>query len=106
MGHPVTRVKLIPITRWTHQLCVHCVAMGHLMLGDPAYGLYGKAHPNGGFIDDNMSVSSPTCTLFELCKVIEDAVRDNGRTMCLHARRLTLKHLMTNETVTFEAHWR
>jgi 23S rRNA-/tRNA-specific pseudouridylate synthase len=104
MGHPVTRVELIPITKWMHQLCVHCAAMGHPILGDPAYGLYSKAHPNSGFVDYDMSVLLPTCGLFELCKAIEDAVWDNGRTMCLHARQLTLKHPMTNETVTFKAH--
>jgi 23S rRNA-/tRNA-specific pseudouridylate synthase len=104
MGHPVTRVKLIPITGWTHQLCVHCAAMGHPILGDPAYGLYSKAHPNGGFIDDNMSALLPTCMLFEQRKAIEDAVWDDGRTMCLHARWLRLKHPMTNEMVMFKAH--
>jgi hypothetical protein len=66
--------------------------------------MYGKAHPNGGFVDNNMSVLLPTCASFELRKAIEDAVWDNGRTMCLYARRLMLKHPMTNETVTFEAH--
>jgi 23S rRNA-/tRNA-specific pseudouridylate synthase len=74
MGHPVTRVKLIPITGWTHQLCMHCVAMGYPILGDPAYGLYGEDHPNGSFVDNDMSASSPTCVLFELRKAIEDAV--------------------------------
>jgi hypothetical protein len=69
---------------------MHCMAMGHPILGDPAYGLYGKAHPNGGFVDDNISVLLPTCASFELRKAIEDAVRDYGRTMCLHPRRLTL----------------
>ncbi|KAL3807774.1 hypothetical protein ACHAXA_000327 [Cyclostephanos tholiformis] len=104
MGHPVTRVELMPITGRTHQLRVHCAAMGHPILGDPAYGLYGEAHPNGGFGDDDMRASSPTCASFELRGAIEDAVRDNGRTMCLHARRLTLRHPTTNEIVTFEAH--
>jgi 23S rRNA-/tRNA-specific pseudouridylate synthase len=104
MGHPVTRVNLIPITGWMHQLCVHCVAMGHPILGDLAYGLYGKAHPNGGSVDNNMSVSSPMCALYKLRKAIEDAFRDNGRMMCIHTRRLTLKQPMTNEMVTFKAH--
>jgi 23S rRNA-/tRNA-specific pseudouridylate synthase len=104
MRHSVRRVELIPITGWMHQICVHCAAMGHPILGDSAYGLYGKAHPNGSFVDDNMSMLLHMCTLFELRKAIEDAVRDNGRTMCLHARRLMLKHSMTSETVTFKAH--
>jgi 23S rRNA-/tRNA-specific pseudouridylate synthase len=61
MEHPVTKVKLIPITRWMHELCMHCAVMRHRILGDPVYGLYGKAHLNGGFVDDNMSTLSPTC---------------------------------------------
>jgi 23S rRNA-/tRNA-specific pseudouridylate synthase len=104
MGHPVRRVELIPITRWMHQLCMHCTATGHLILGDPVYGLYSKAHPNAGFIDNNMSTSLPTCASFELCNMIEDAIWDDGRMMCLHARRLTLKHPMTNEMAMFKAH--
>jgi 23S rRNA-/tRNA-specific pseudouridylate synthase len=100
----VTRVELIPITGWTHQLCMHCTAMGLLILGDLAYGLYGEAHPNGGFVDNDMSASFPTCALFEKRKAIKDAVWDNVRKMCLHARRLMLKHQMMNEMVTFKAH--
>ncbi len=92
-----------PITGRTHQLRVHCAAMGHPILGDPAYGFDGEAHPNGGFSDDTMSTLSPTCASFELRRAVEDAVRDNGRTMCLHARQLKLQHPITNEEVLFEA---
>jgi hypothetical protein len=53
---------------------MHCMAMGHPILGGPAYELYSKAHPNGGFVDNNMSVSLPTCVLFKLRKAIEDAI--------------------------------
>ncbi|KAG7340256.1 pseudouridylate synthase [Nitzschia inconspicua] len=45
---PVTRVELIPHTGRTHQLRVHMAALGHAIVGDPAYGLYGEATPNGG----------------------------------------------------------
>lgn len=34
---PVTRVKLIPITGRSHQLRVHMLHAGHVMVGDPIY---------------------------------------------------------------------
>ena len=35
--HPVTRVSLYPITGRSHQLRVHMLHIGHVMLGDPIY---------------------------------------------------------------------
>ncbi|MDO4427253.1 MAG: RluA family pseudouridine synthase [Moraxella sp.] len=35
--HPVTRLALKPITGRSHQLRVHCVHIGHVMIGDPIY---------------------------------------------------------------------
>ncbi len=34
---PVTRVKLLPVTGRSHQLRVHMVHIGHVMIGDPIY---------------------------------------------------------------------
>lgn len=36
-AHPVTRVALRPITGRSHQLRVHMVHIGHVMIGDPIY---------------------------------------------------------------------
>lgn len=36
-SHPVTRVALKPITGRSHQLRVHMVHLGHVMIGDPIY---------------------------------------------------------------------
>lgn len=36
-AHPVTRVALKPITGRSHQLRVHMLHLGHVMLGDPIY---------------------------------------------------------------------
>ncbi len=36
-GYPVTRVALHPVTGRSHQLRVHMVHLGHVMLGDPIY---------------------------------------------------------------------
>lgn len=36
-AHPVTRVALKPITGRSHQLRVHMLHLGHVMIGDPIY---------------------------------------------------------------------
>lgn len=36
-NQPITRVKLKPVTGRSHQLRVHMVHVGHVMLGDPIY---------------------------------------------------------------------
>ena len=103
MGHSVTRVQLRPITGRTHQLRVHCAALGHPILGDSAYGFCGEAHPNGGFRDEVVNAASPTCASFKLRRDVEESVQESGRTMCLHARRLNIGHPETGQQLTFEA---
>ena len=103
-GHPCTRVELTPITGRTHQLRVHCASLGHPILGDSAYGFCGEAHPNGGFTGEIMQTMSPTNAAFELRRDVEEIVQKEGRTMCLHARKLTLQHHpITKEEISFEA---
>ncbi|MBS9780192.1 MAG: RluA family pseudouridine synthase [Moraxellaceae bacterium] len=41
-GEQVTRVKLLPVTGRSHQLRVHMLHLGHVMIGDPIYAT-GKA---------------------------------------------------------------
>jgi 23S rRNA-/tRNA-specific pseudouridylate synthase len=48
---PITRLRLQPKTGRTHQLRVHCAAMGYPILGDPTYGLHGDAASFGGLAD-------------------------------------------------------
>ena len=36
--HAATRLALYPVTGRSHQLRVHCLSMGHEILGDPLYG--------------------------------------------------------------------
>ncbi|KAL7497936.1 hypothetical protein ACHAWT_009445, partial [Skeletonema menzelii] len=103
MGHKVTRVELYPVTGRTHQLRVHCAAIGHPILGDPAYGYYGEANPNGGFSNTVIRSISPTYATMELRDDVEKSVKESGRTMCLHAKELSLNHPVTGEWVSFSA---
>lgn len=87
----------------THQLRVHCAALGHPILGDSAYGFCGEAHPNGGFEDEVIQRMSPTNASFELRRDVEKVVQEEERTMCLHARQLTVDHPVTKKEITFDA---
>jgi len=112
---PVTRVRLIPVTGRTHQLRVHCAAIGHPILADPTYGILGEASPNGGFdtclldqafikTDDasggsnNKRASSSTKLQLQL----DQWVKDHEQVMCLHARKLQLNHPITGEELCLE----
>lgn len=73
----VTLLELTLKTGRTHQIRVHCAAMGHPVFGDPVYGRGRKsAMPAGiGKVDRQM----------------------------LHARRLSLTHPRTGERMVFDA---
>jgi tRNA pseudouridine32 synthase/23S rRNA pseudouridine746 synthase len=99
---PITRVKLTPITGRTHQLRVHCAAIGHPILGDPTYGILGEASQNGGFQDDVMDQVMPTRASTELQIKLDQWAKDNQQVMCLHARKLILQHPITGEELCFD----
>lgn len=46
-GGGLTWLALSPVTGRTHQLRVHCAAMGHPILGDPIYGTAPRAGGRG-----------------------------------------------------------
>jgi tRNA pseudouridine32 synthase / 23S rRNA pseudouridine746 synthase len=104
---PITRIRLEPETGRTHQLRVHCAAIGYPILGDPAYGIHGCAAPNGGlrditrtYIPNSVSPQSPSPKIEEELHFLHPP---NLRPMCLHAASLGLKHPMTEEWVTWNA---
>lgn len=101
--YPVTRVRLIPVTGRTHQLRVHCAAMGHPILGDPTYGIFGEASPNGGFEDDVMDrlLASTSRATLDLQLSLDKYVKEQGLAMCLHARELRIAHPRSGEALTF-----
>jgi len=98
---PVTRLLLQPMTGRTHQLRVHCAALGHPIVGDPAYGIYGEASANGGFKEcrmDTMTKSHSRASL-QLQQQINDL---KVQKMCLHAQQLSFQHPITDERMNWE----
>lgn len=116
---PVTRLALTPVTGRTHQLRVHCAALGHAIVADPAYGIYGEASANGGFPPDVMNRIAPHRASLPLQQAIHQHLLqcsssssknddDDGRhhqypPMCLHAQTLSLQHPITQEPMQWEA---
>jgi len=99
---PVTRLRLKPITGRTHQLRVHCAAIGHPILGDPAYGIMGEAGPNGGFDHDTMSKLMPHKASVQLQLDLDKYVKAVDQCLCLHARKLVLKHPISELEMSFD----
>ena len=94
---------ILHLCRTTNSFYPHFKALGHPILGDPAYGYYGEANPNGGLSNNIIRSISPTYATMELRHNVEKSVRESGRTMCLHAKELSLNHPVTGEWVTFSA---
>jgi tRNA pseudouridine32 synthase/23S rRNA pseudouridine746 synthase len=100
--YPVTRLRLTLKTGRTHQLRVHLSSIGHPILGDPAYGIYGEASSNGGFEDDLMDELVPKRAPMDLQLALDRYVKDKGQVMCLHARELRVQHPETGKPLIFE----
>jgi 23S rRNA-/tRNA-specific pseudouridylate synthase len=102
---PVTRVALTPHTGRTHQLRVHCAAMGYPIVGDPAYGLYGEAHARGGV--DETSSSSGLDTNYGASLTLQEQLSrcrpSHSHTMCLHAAKLGIDHPISGEQMLWTA---
>jgi tRNA pseudouridine32 synthase / 23S rRNA pseudouridine746 synthase len=95
---PVTRVALTPHTGRTHQLRVHCAALGYPIVGDPAYGLYGEAQARGG-VDD----ATPEGSSMDLQQQLNDCRPSHSHTMCLHAAKLGFEHPISREQMVWTA---
>jgi len=100
--YPVTRIRLTPITGRTHQLRVHCASIGHPILGDTTYGVYGEASSNGGFEDNLMDELIPERAHIDLQLSLDQYAKDKCQVMCLHARELRVIHPQTGEPLVFE----
>lgn len=102
-GEAVTRVTLVPITGRTHQLRVHCAALGHPIVGDPVYGYRGEGAPNGGLTEEEMEVAAPGRVSLLSQQNIDRAVQENQQNLCLHAKYLAFEHPFTGAPLVFEA---
>jgi len=114
---PFTRLRLIPLTGRTHQLRVHCAALGFPMIGDPTYSLYGEAAPVGGLAtvpmlreqqqqqqQDSSTMEPeiiPRCSM-QVQKAWTTHHPPNEQPMCLHAALLALPHPVTGEPMEWE----
>jgi tRNA pseudouridine32 synthase / 23S rRNA pseudouridine746 synthase len=97
--YPVTRVELKPVTGRTHQLRVHCAAIGHPILGDDIYGIGGEGSINGGLTEGQQSLFSCRASL----SLQYDLLRNVNTRLCLHAKRLCIYHPFSGAPMIFEA---
>lgn len=106
---PVTRLALFPITGRTHQLRVACASMGHPIVGDTIYGVFGDGSKNGGFTEETISKIYPNRASYELQVAIDHHVRKQQKSssqhweLCLHAKRLTINHPITGSPMMFSS---
>ncbi len=80
-----TLLQIALKTGRTHQIRVHCMAMGHPIVGDPVYG-------------QRRSVLRRLQNAPVLCEILKRPQRQ-----MLHACRLGLTHPISGESLTFEA---
>jgi RluA family pseudouridine synthase len=97
-GNDVSRLTLTSISGRTHQLNVHCAAIGHPIVGDAVYGFGGEAAANGGLEEADLPSDKASA---ELQQAIASACA--GKPMCVHAKSISFKHPVTKEDLSFES---
>lgn len=97
-GNDVTRLTLTSVSGRTHQLNVHCAAVGHPIVGDAVYGHGGEAAANGGLEESDLPADKASA---ELQQAIASACA--GKAMCVHAKSISFRHPVTKEDVSFES---
>ena len=122
---PYTKIRLAPETGRTHQLRVHCAAVGFPIVGDSTYSLYGEAAHNGGLSkedrilqlvgephhlqyseavgpEDDKFIPVPRTPL-SIQKEWTIAYPPDVNPMCLHAYKLSFYHpVRGDEKLSFE----
>jgi len=97
-GNDVTRLALTSISGRTHQLNVHCAAIGHPIVGDAVYGYNGEAASNGGLDEADLPADKASA---DLQQAIASACE--GKPMCVHAKSISFRHPVTKEELSFES---
>jgi len=100
---PVTRLRLTSISGRTHQLNVHCAAMGHPIVYDSIYGWNGEATPHGGLDVDDLSSSTEEQQQQADMIYAAAAVNNKERNMCIHASFLSFRHPVTKTLMSFRS---
>ncbi|KAL7554715.1 hypothetical protein ACHAWF_018238 [Thalassiosira exigua] len=123
---PVTRVELEPVTGRTHQLRVHCSAIGHPIVGDSIYGHLGEGSASGGLTSDGALNGASIDLQSEIHRywlarkksrnreeyrqhngndsAHPDFANDEECMLCLHAYQLSIYHPYTESPLIFECH--
>ena len=96
-GKDVTRLSLTSVSGRTHQLNVHCAAIGHPIVGDTVYGYAGEAAANGGLEESTLPEDRASEALQK--EIAESFV---GKPMCVHAKSISFSHPVTKENLSFE----
>jgi tRNA pseudouridine32 synthase/23S rRNA pseudouridine746 synthase len=84
-------LELKPITGRTHQLRLHCAAIGSGIVGDSLYYFRHGESPIEWSADGNQSVDG------------KYSANDTPKTLRLHAHKLTFPHPTSGEKITFES---
>ena len=97
-GNDVSRLMLTSVSGRTHQLNVHCAAIGHPIVGDTVYGYGGEAASNGGLNESDLPADKAS---EDLQKAISEA--SAGKPMCVHAKSISFRHPVTGKDLSFES---
>jgi tRNA pseudouridine32 synthase / 23S rRNA pseudouridine746 synthase len=101
----VTRVELVPKTGRTHQLRVHCAALGHPIVGDDIYGPGGVVQLG----EDWVGVAGAGAGTAKAvdgksnCYFSATHATNMDHALCLHARQLCFHHPFTGAPMVFES---
>jgi len=87
----------------THQLRVHCAAVGHPIVADQTYGYLGEGCEHGGHDELTMKKRYPHRASVKSQQRIDTLVRQVQENLCLHAKQLCLPHPISGVSITFEA---
>ena len=97
-GNDVSRLTLTSISGRTHQLNVHCAAIGHPIVGDAVYGFGGDAAANGGLDEADLPADKASGDLQQAI-----AADSSGKPMCVHAKSISFRHPVTKADLSFES---
>ena len=81
----------------THQLNVHCAAIGHPIVGDKVYGINGEAAANGGLEEGTLASRASTAVQESIASAIGD------KSMCVHANTISFEHPVSGDKLSFSS---